>query len=103
MVEKAASLPSEGPIVVGRSSLREAWLGDAAGWQGKVSEARKAIMGSDERTRAEQVRKVIGKIVCHFDYRQCGQQSRSNLTGVDIAAVDGGNVTFSNAGRPGRG
>ena len=68
--------------------------------KGKVADAREAIAGSDNRSRAEQVRKVIGKIVCHFGYRQCGQQMRSRLQGVDIEAVDSRGQTFSNGISP---
>ena len=59
-----------------------------------------AFVGSDDRARAEQVRQVVGKIVCHFDYKQCGQQMRSVLVGVDIKAVDGQAHAFSNGISP---
>jgi hypothetical protein len=82
------------------ADLRKTWLEEVVDWHTRLEAACRSMAGEDHRRRADEIRKVVGRIVCHFDYRQHGQQLRSNLARVDIEPVDGATASFINGTWP---
>jgi hypothetical protein len=85
------------------ADLRKTWLDEVVDWHRRLEAACRSMAGEDHRRRADEIRKVVGRIVCHFDYRQHGRQLRSNLARVDIEPVDGATASFINGTWPERG
>jgi hypothetical protein len=83
--------------------LRESWNAEVNAALVRMKEAKEAMRGRDNRRKAEAIRQVVSKIVCHFDYKQHGQQTRSVLTKVDIETVNGESDSLSNGTWPGPG
>lgn len=82
------------------SDLRDEWVTETCRWKARVDAAQHALRGQSHRQRAEQVRRIVGRITCHFDYKQHGQQTRSHLASLDIEAVEGDKRSFTNTSSP---